>query len=77
MIKHGLISNEEIWSKLLTFDILVPNLNDLSYLLEDSIKIKEEIVENDPYETGMRKALNFGHTIGHAFESLAMIKNLL
>lgn len=74
MIKHGLISNEEIWSKLLTFDILVPNLNDLSYLLEDSIKIKEEIVENDPYETGMRKALNFGHTIGHAFESLAMIK---
>lgn len=74
MIKHSLISNEDIWSKLLTFDILAPNLNDLSYLLEDSIKIKEEIVKNDPYETGMRKALNFGHTIGHAFESLSMIK---
>ena len=41
MIKHSLISNEDIWSKLLTFDILAPNLNDLSYLLEDSIKIKE------------------------------------
>lgn len=60
MIKHSLISNEDIWSKLLTFDILAPNLNDLSYLLEDSIKIKEEIVKNDPYETGMRKRLISG-----------------
>lgn len=74
MIKHGLISKEEIWNRLITFDILSPNLQELSHLLEDSIKIKEKIVDEDPHETGMRKALNFGHTIGHSFESLAMTK---
>ena len=35
------------------------------------MQIKEDIVEQDPYEQGIRKALNLGHTVGHAFESLS------
>jgi 3-dehydroquinate synthase len=38
-------------------------------LLDKSIRIKERIVEQDPYEANIRKALNLGHTFGHAFES--------
>lgn len=37
-----------------------------------SVQVKEDIVEQDPLEHGIRKALNLGHTVGHAFESLAL-----
>ena len=40
-----------------------------------SVQVKEDIVEQDPKEHGIRKALNLGHTIGHAFESLALAEN--
>ena len=39
-------------------------------LISESLKIKQRIVTEDPFEKGIRKALNFGHTIGHALESL-------
>ena len=42
-----------------------------SYIVH-SIAVKEAIVEEDPHEKGLRKALNLGHTMGHAFESWAM-----
>lgn len=74
MLKHGLISNEEMWSSLLKFDILAPDYAKLQGMVADSIKVKERIVEEDPHEAGIRKALNLGHTIGHAFESFAMKK---
>ncbi|HKK12715.1 MAG TPA: hypothetical protein VJ945_07770, partial [Flavobacteriaceae bacterium] len=45
------------------------NLADLDQLIYESVLIKHDIVEQDPYETGMRKHLNFGHTLGHAIES--------
>ena len=44
----------------------------LQALVGKSVQIKENIVEEDPFEKGIRKALNVGHTAGHAFESLAM-----
>jgi 3-dehydroquinate synthase len=47
-------------------------LSTLNQLLADSVKVKECIVNEDPKEHGIRKALNLGHTIGHAFESFAM-----
>jgi 3-dehydroquinate synthase len=47
----------------------------LQTLVDKSVKIKEDIVTQDPYEKGIRKALNLGHTVGHAFESLAMETN--
>ena len=77
MIKHGLISNEQVLNDVLDFDIINDNVDieSLNALVKTSVAIKERIVEEDPKEMGIRKALNFGHTIGHAFESLSFIKN--
>ena len=72
MLKHGLISNEQMWAELVTFDLDQPDLWQLQRMVADSVKVKERIVEEDPTEKGIRKALNLGHTIGHAFESLAL-----
>ena len=82
MLKHGLICKEErgerreergtMWAELLNFDIDMPDYHQLSRMLEDSVKVKERIVEEDPTEKGIRKALNLGHTVGHAFESFAL-----
>lgn len=72
MLKHGLISNQAHWSELLKFDFNHINYSQLQSLIGESVQVKEEIVEKDPYEQNIRKALNFGHTIGHAFESFAL-----
>lgn len=72
MIKHGLISDEKHWKDMLAFDLEQIDYAKLSTLLRDSIAVKERIVEIDPTEKNIRKALNFGHTVGHAFESYAM-----
>ena len=72
MLKHGLISDERTWAELVTFNLDNPDLSQLQRMVADSIKVKERIVEADPHEHGIRKALNLGHTIGHAFESFAM-----
>ena len=72
MLKHGLISDERTWAELVTFDLDTPDLSKLQRMVADSIKVKERIVETDPHEHGIRKALNLGHTMGHAFESFAM-----
>ena len=69
MLKHGLISDEKMWAELIGF---MDDISTLNQLLADSVKVKERIVEEDPKEHGIRKALNVGHTIGHAFESFAM-----
>ena len=72
MLKHGLIANEEMLAELLNFDLDVIDYYQLSRMLADSVQVKERIVDEDPTEQGIRKALNLGHTIGHAFESYAM-----
>lgn len=72
MLKHGLISDERTWAELVTFDLDTPDLSKLQRMVAESIKVKERIVEADPHEHGIRKALNLGHTMGHAFESFAM-----
>ena len=72
MLKHGLISDERTWAELMTFDLDTPDLSQLQHMVAESIKVKERIVEADPHEHGIRKALNLGHTMGHAFESFAM-----
>lgn len=75
MLKHGLISDESHWSELVNFGLADPDLKKLQSMVADSIKVKERIVEEDPHEHGIRKALNLGHTFGHAFESMAMKHN--
>lgn len=69
MIKHALISSEEDLRQTLNFDVQTFNKEELITLLKRNIEIKTQIVEKDPKEQGIRKALNFGHTIGHAIES--------
>ena len=72
MLKHGLISNEQMWAELMNFDLEQPDLKLLSRMVADSVAVKERIVTEDPTEQGIRKALNLGHTVGHAFESFAL-----
>jgi len=66
VLKHGLIKNEHYFSCLKTKDWQNQTWSDI---IEKSISIKKDIVEKDPKEEGLRKILNFGHTIGHAIES--------
>ena len=75
MLKHGLISDDESWAELLRFDLDHPDYAQLSALVAKSVAVKERIVEEDPTEKGIRKALNLGHTAGHALESMAMEQN--
>lgn len=67
MLKHGLIYDKSYWEKFL--DLSEIDFADFDTLIYDSIFIKNEIVKQDPREDGIRKALNFGHTLGHAIES--------
>ena len=72
MLKHGLISTESHWSELMNFDLNHIDYDHLRELIGQSVEIKEQIVKIDPFEKGIRKALNLGHTVGHAFESFAL-----
>lgn len=67
MLKHGLIYDREYWNKFLNLNTLT--LDDLDALIHQSVEIKNHIVTEDPNEHGLRKTLNFGHTLGHAIES--------
>ena len=75
MLKHGLISNVAHWAELLNFNTSDIDYTALKRLVGESVQVKEDIVEQDPFEHGIRKALNLGHTVGHAFESMALAEN--
>ena len=72
MIKHGLIKSENHYDELKAFNHNSIDYRFLQDIIKHSVSIKEYFVENDPFEKNIRKALNFGHTAGHAFESFAM-----
>jgi 3-dehydroquinate synthase len=72
MIKHGLIYSPSHLADLEKFDLKNIDYDRLQHIIRDSVDIKSYFVSNDPTEQNIRKALNFGHTIGHAFESYAM-----
>lgn len=67
MLKHGLIYDKEYWEQFL--DLKAIDFADFDTLIYRSVEIKNEIVLQDPTEKNIRKALNFGHTLGHAIES--------
>jgi 3-dehydroquinate synthase len=67
MMKHGLIFDKKYWDKFKELKNL--NTEDLNQLIHQSIQIKNTIVCEDLTENGIRKSLNFGHTLGHAIES--------
>lgn len=66
IIKHCLISDSHMWQAIQEKTLTA---QDWSILIEHSVAFKSKIVEQDPKESGLRKILNFGHTIGHAVES--------
>jgi len=67
MLKHGLINSRTYWENIKSQALL--NTNNLDSLIYESVQIKHAIVTEDPTEKGLRKTLNFGHTLGHAIES--------
>ncbi|WP_223034501.1 3-dehydroquinate synthase [Hanstruepera marina] len=70
MLKHGLIADKSYWDEFKNPNEI--NANNLNSLIYDSVLIKKNIVEEDPNENGLRKTLNYGHTLGHAIESYCL-----
>ncbi|PAW94392.1 3-dehydroquinate synthase [Mucilaginibacter sp. MD40] len=71
MLKHGLIVDRAYWDALKTSDLSLPSVE----LVHRSVEIKNEVVIEDPHEKGFRKALNLGHTIGHAVETWSLMND--
>jgi 3-dehydroquinate synthase len=70
IFKHALIQDPDQWLALRALETLPPdNMSEVLFL---SLMVKKAVVEQDPYEQGLRKILNFGHTIGHAVEAYSL-----
>lgn len=72
IIKHYLIADKEQWQKLCQSSFKDQPWN---HHVEQSVRIKSAVVKEDPHESGWRKALNFGHTAGHALETFFLNQN--
>jgi 3-dehydroquinate synthase len=66
IIKHCLIADKAMWETIRTKTL---QQQDWETLIAHSVKIKQAVVQEDPREKGLRKTLNFGHTLGHALET--------
>lgn len=73
VIKHGLIHDKNYWAEIKSGKF--PNFN-WKEIVEVSAKIKYQVVTEDPKEAGLRKILNFGHTLGHAIETWHLTKSI-
>ena len=73
IIKHALLMNEDVLNNVLKFNLLTADSKALNNLIAESVLIKDFYVTTDFDEKTIRKALNLGHTIGHAFETLALL----
>src|ERR1700754_671513 len=71
MLKHGLICDAGYWKQLKNSDLKNPSAE----LVYKSVEIKNKVVIEDPHEKGIRKSLNFGHTIGHAVETYSLVND--
>lgn len=81
IVKHGVIADAEYFESAATFVEQRPlvsahGLPELTRLIQRSVEIKSGIVERDERESGLRKVLNFGHTIGHAIEAATGFETL-
>ncbi|MFN4082538.1 MAG: 3-dehydroquinate synthase [Bacteroidia bacterium] len=70
LTKHALIADKDLWDKL--DKVKVNDLEKIYGFIYPSLKIKTQITKKDPYEKGIRKVLNYGHTIGHALETCSL-----
>jgi len=76
MLKHALITGESEWLKIKSLSIEAVDYDYLQILVKRSVEIKHNVVSKDLYEKGIRKILNFGHTIGHGIESYLLSKGI-
>ena len=67
IIKYGLTYDVKLWDEISNDNEL--EFNNITNIIYRSIEIKNEVVTDDPREQGIRKILNYGHTLGHAIES--------
>jgi 3-dehydroquinate synthase len=75
MLKHALIADKKQWELLKSHDLLeLINTHQFDGALAESVAIKCSIVNADPKESGERKLLNFGHTIGHGIEGVCLLE---
>lgn len=70
MLKHGLIADKSHWNQLIQIHKI--DVEAVTPHIQTSMDIKQDVVEKDFHESNIRKTLNFGHTIGHAVESLCL-----
>jgi len=75
MLKHSLLAEKKILLDTMKIDLKHLDTKDFLKKIEKSVQIKTSIVESDPFECGIRKSLNLGHTVGHALESYALLKD--
>ena len=75
MLKHGLIADAQHWNDLISIEKITPEF--IEPFIKRSMEIKNNVVSQDFKEENVRKTLNFGHTIGHAVESLFLKKGNL
>ncbi|TGE25530.1 3-dehydroquinate synthase [Hymenobacter aquaticus] len=71
VVKHWLIADADAFATQRHEGILV---QDWTHVIRDSVATKQRIVDADPLESGLRKVLNFGHTVGHALESYLLLQ---
>lgn len=71
VIKHTFIKDKLFWNKISTIEnpAEITNWNEI---IHHSVKVKNAVVTSDPFEKGLRKILNFGHSLGHSIESLLL-----
>ncbi len=72
ILKYGIVFDKEMFEYLESKIFLSFDLKDLEQLIKKSCYLKISSIQEDFLEKGQRKLLNFGHTIGHAFESISM-----
>jgi shikimate kinase/3-dehydroquinate synthase len=68
LIKHGILADEELFEAL---EEAKPEADDWARWIARSLQVKIDVVEQDPFERGLRAVLNLGHTVGHALEQLS------
>src|SRR5574343_326645 len=77
VLKYAIIGNYDLFKLLMANSIysIYSDIEIIKYLIKQSVEYKIKITTIDPYEGGIRKILNFGHTIGHAIEKKFNVKH--
>lgn len=72
IIKYSLLKSDKVFNRYIEYNL--NNFDGIEEIIKESLNIKKEIIEKDFNESGLRKCLNLGHTIGHAYEALNIQK---